>query len=53
MKEEHIAIWVRDLDSTRQFFETYFDAKVSDRYENSKGFSSYSYVMLMVLALQL
>ncbi len=41
MKIDHIAIWVRDLERTRQFFEIYFDAKASDRYENSKGFSSY------------
>ncbi len=41
MRIEHIAIWVRDIERTRQFFETYFDAEASDRYDNSKGFSSY------------
>ncbi len=41
MRIEHIAVWVRDIERTRQFFETYFDALVSARYDNAQGFSSY------------
>ncbi|NVM17110.1 MAG: VOC family protein [Candidatus Lokiarchaeota archaeon] len=42
MKIDHIAIWVRDLEKIRSFYETYFGAKSNDRYFNSKHeFSSY------------
>lgn len=42
MKIEHIAIWVRDLEKIRIFYETYFGAKSNDIYFNSKHeFSSY------------
>lgn len=41
MKIEHCAIWVRDIERTRQFFGTFFHTKASDRYDNDKGFSSY------------
>lgn len=42
MKIEHIALWVADLEGMRQFYETHFDAKSNNRYENAvKGFSSY------------
>lgn len=42
MKIEHIAIWVKDLEKSRIFYETYFDAKSNYRYLNSKReFSSY------------
>ena len=39
---EHIAIWVRDLEIMRDFYEKYFGASSSDKYINSaKGFESY------------
>lgn len=42
MKIDHIAIWVRDLEKIRIFYETYFGAKSNDIYFNSKReFSSY------------
>lgn len=41
MKIEHGAVWVRDIERTRQFFESYFEATASNRYDNSHGFSSY------------
>ena len=42
MKIDHIAIWVRDLEKIRLFYETYFCAKSNDIYFNSKHeFSSY------------
>lgn len=34
MKIEHIAMYVSDLEKTRHFFETYFDAKSNDGYHN-------------------
>jgi lactoylglutathione lyase len=38
----HIAIWVRDLERMRAFYETYFDAKASAIYHNpAKQFRSY------------
>ncbi|WP_020605362.1 VOC family protein [Spirosoma spitsbergense] len=41
MHIEHLAIWVRDLERTRLFYETYFGAAANDKYVNShKGFSS-------------
>ena len=42
MHIEHLAIWVRDLERMRLFYETYFGAVANDKYVNSrKGFSSY------------
>ncbi len=42
MHIEHLALWVRDLDQMRTFYETYFAATANDRYTNeTKGFSSY------------
>ncbi|AUD03525.1 VOC family protein [Spirosoma pollinicola] len=42
MHIEHLALWVRDLDRMRTFYETYFQATANDKYVNSKkGFSSY------------
>ncbi|MVM41503.1 glyoxalase [Spirosoma sp. HMF3257] len=42
MHIEHLAIWVRDLEQMRNFYETYFGATANDKYTNSrKGFSSY------------
>lgn len=42
MKIEHIAIWTNDLEGMREFYQTYFNMKCGDKYENvEKGFSSY------------
>ncbi|WP_338871456.1 VOC family protein [Spirosoma sp. SC4-14] len=42
MKIDHIALWVRDLEQLRQFYETYFNAVANAKYINDKtGFSSY------------
>ena len=42
MKIEHIAMYVNDLEETREFFEFYFDAKSSAEYHNMKtDFKSY------------
>ncbi|MGF1735112.1 VOC family protein [Photobacterium satsumensis] len=42
MKIEHVAMWVRDLEAMRAFYQTYFNATSNDKYVNSnKGFSSY------------
>lgn len=41
MKIEHVAMYVNDLEGTRNF-ETYFDAKANELYHNVKtGFRSY------------
>ncbi len=36
MKIEHLAIWVSDLERMRDFYQTYFQAKANDLYENKK-----------------
>ena len=42
MKIEHVAMWVRDLEAMRAFYQTYFKAVSNDKYVNTKkGFSSY------------
>ncbi len=42
MKIEHIAMYVNDLEKTREFFMKYLDAKSNAGYHNSKtDFSSY------------
>jgi len=42
MKIEHIAIWVKDLERMRLFYELYFLAKAGEKYFNSKkDFHSY------------
>jgi lactoylglutathione lyase len=42
MHIDHVALRVRDLEAMRHFFERWFGATPSARYENpSKGFSSY------------
>lgn len=39
---EHIAIWVKDLENTRNFYCRYFDAIAGEKYHNvKKDFSSY------------
>ncbi len=42
MKIDHIALWVRDLEKMRAFYQNYFDCSSGERYENpTKGFSSF------------
>lgn len=42
MKIEHLAIWVRDLESMRSFYLTYFDTTSGDKYINpTKQFTAY------------
>lgn len=42
MKIEHVAIWSRDIEKLKSFYEKYFNAAPSEKYINpTKGFSSY------------
>lgn len=42
MQIEHIGLWTTDLESMKQFYQTYFQAKASALYHNPKTkFSSY------------
>ena|SRR5690554_1937026 len=42
MHIEHIAMYVNNLEKTREFFETYFEAKSNALYHNlNTGFQSY------------
>lgn len=42
MKIDHIAMYVKDLEGTKQFFERYFNAAANNLYHNEKtGFRSY------------
>lgn len=42
MKMDHLAIWTRDIEGLRQFYETYFDAHSNDIYHNpNTHFKSY------------
>lgn len=42
MKIEHIAMYVKDLERAKTFFETYFQGMAGEKYTNEKkGFSSY------------
>ena len=42
MPIHHIAIWTRDLEALRTFYETYFAASCGPKYTNpQKGFESY------------
>lgn len=42
IKIDHLAMYVSDLDGTRDFFIKYFDAKSNELYHNTKtGFRSY------------
>ena len=42
MRIEHIAMWVKDLEVMRSFYESHFEAKSGDLYMNEqKSFSSY------------
>lgn len=42
MKIAHLALWVSDLEKSKEFYEKYFSAQTGDKYENkTKGFTSY------------
>lgn len=42
MKIEHIALWVKDLEKTRAFYQKYFGAVSNEKYINPvKNFESY------------
>lgn len=42
MHIEHVAIWTRDLERLKTFYETYFQARAGEKYTNaSKRFESY------------
>ena len=42
MKINHVAIWVSDIEKSREFYEKYFGGVSNEKYENKlKGFSSY------------
>lgn len=42
MRIEHVAIWVRDLEGMRDFYEQYFGCQSNEKYHNTvKGFESY------------
>lgn len=42
MKIEHVAIWSRDIEKLKSFYEKYFNATSNAKYINPvKGFSSY------------
>ena len=39
---EHIAIWTKDLEQIKTFYQTFFGAKSNQKYTNpTKGFESY------------
>lgn len=42
MKIEHIALWTKNLEKMKSFYEQYFDAKAGEKYSNpKKQFESY------------
>jgi lactoylglutathione lyase len=42
MRIEHVALWTRDLERLRTFYETYFEARAGAKYVNARtGFESY------------
>jgi lactoylglutathione lyase len=42
MKIEHVAIWVKDLETMKSFYETYFNGIGNSKYHNKdKEFESY------------
>jgi lactoylglutathione lyase len=42
MRIEHVAIWTRELEQLKEFYETYFGAEASGKYANPEtGFESY------------
>jgi lactoylglutathione lyase len=42
MKIEHVAIWTKDIEKLKGFYEKYFNAKSTNKYTNpNKNFASY------------
>ena len=42
MKIEHIALWAKNIEALKSFYEKYFNAQSNNKYTNPrKGFSSY------------
>jgi lactoylglutathione lyase len=42
MKIEHIALWTKDLETMRNFYQRFFNMKCGEKYVNKeKGFASY------------
>lgn len=41
IKIEHVALYCKNLEESREFYEKYFGAKSNNLYVNKKGFSSY------------
>ena len=41
MQIEHVAIWCRDLEGMREFYQRYLAAEAKDKYTNARGFCSY------------
>ncbi|WP_028865936.1 VOC family protein [Psychromonas aquimarina] len=42
MKIEHIAVWCKNLEKMKSFYQNYFHAQCNNKYVNQvKGFSSY------------
>ena len=42
MRIVHIAVWTRDLETMRVFYERYFSGRSGEKYVNrAKGFESY------------
>ncbi|MCP3928686.1 MAG: glyoxalase/bleomycin resistance/extradiol dioxygenase family protein [Bacteroidetes bacterium] len=42
MKIDHLAIWVKDLEGMKAFYEKYFQGKAGEKYHNpNKNFTSY------------
>ena len=42
MKINHVAIYVKDLEKTREFYEKYFEAKANEKYHNKNtGLQTY------------
>jgi len=42
MRIEHVAIWTKNLERLKNFYETYFQALAGSKYNNpKKGFESY------------
>ena len=42
MRIEHLAIWAKDIEALRTFYERYFSGKAGERYFNqTKNFQSY------------
>lgn len=38
---EHVAVYANDLEKTKDFYVKYFNGTSNEKYQNTKGFSSY------------